>query len=161
MSLQSIVCAYINKQAFPSERPQVVYMAGSGPFLKVPIFRHPIFTSLKISTFKLSQNFPKFHTFNSSPKNSPNFDTLKISKFSKSLHYFDVIDEEDKVKFEEELRTNTYLQDEVISLSKSTAPWVPYIGLTLMGFSAAKYAYSRYVRNKVENATRSERVKDP
>ena len=74
-----------------------------------------------------------------------------LDGFSKSLHYFDVIDEEDKQKFEEELRTNTYLQDEVISLSKSVAPWVPYIGLTLMGFSVAKYAYSRYVRNKVEN----------
>ena len=66
-----------------------------------------------------------------------------LDGFSKSLHYFDVIDEEDKQKFEEELRTNTYLQDEVISLSKTIAPWVPYIGLTLMGFSVAKYAYTR------------------
>ena len=71
-----------------------------------------------------------------------------LDGFSKSLHYFDVIDEEDKQKFEEELRTNTYLQDEVISLSKTIAPWVPYIGLTLMGFSVAKYAYTRYVRHK-------------
>ena len=71
-----------------------------------------------------------------------------LDGFSKSLHYFDVIDEEDKLKFEEELRTNTYLQDEVISLSKSIAPWVPYIGLTLMRFSVAKYAYSRYVRRR-------------
>ena len=71
-----------------------------------------------------------------------------LDGFSRLLHYFDVIDEEDKQKFEEELRTNTYLQDEVISLSKTIAPWVPYIGLTLMGFSVAKYAYSRYVRNK-------------
>ena len=79
---------------------------------------------------------------------------------SKSLHYFDVIDEEDKLKFEEELRTNTYLQDEVISLLKTIVPWVPYIGLTLMGFSVAKYAYSRYVRNKVENDNTKERGTD-
>ena len=71
-----------------------------------------------------------------------------LDGFSKSLHYFDAIDEDDKLKFEEELRTNTYLQDEVISLSKSIVPWVPYIGLTLMGFFVAKYAYTRYVRNK-------------
>ena len=71
---------------------------------------------------------------------------------SKSLHYFDVIDK-DKLKFEEELRTNTYLQDEVISLLKSIPPWIPFIGLTLMGFSVAKNAYSRYVRHKENDST--------
>ena len=80
-----------------------------------------------------------------------------LDRVSKLLLYFDVIDEEDKLKFEEELLTNTYLQDEVISLSKSIAPWIPCIGLTLMGFSVAKYAYSRYVHNKTENDNTKER----
>ena len=47
-------------------------------------------------------------------------------------------------------QTHIY-QDEVISLSKSIAPWVPYIELTLMGFSVAKYAYTRYVCHKAEH----------
>ena len=51
-----------------------------------------------------------------------------LDGFSKTLHYFDVIDEEDKKNFEEELRTNEYLQDEVVSISKTIAPWAPYIG---------------------------------
>ena len=71
-----------------------------------------------------------------------------LDGFSKSLNYFDVIDEQDKRNSEDELRTNEYLQDEVISISKTIAPWVPYIGLTLMGVSVAKYVYSRYVHNK-------------
>ena len=83
-----------------------------------------------------------------------------LDGFSKTMHYLDVIDEEDKKEFEEELRTNTYLQDEVISISKTIAPWIPYVGLTLMGLSVAKYAYSRYARNKTENDNGKERGPD-
>ena len=69
-----------------------------------------------------------------------------LDGFGKSLHYFDIIDEEVKEKFEE-LRTNTCLQDEVISLSKSIAPWVRYIGLTLMGLNILVI---RVKRNELE-----------
>ena len=58
---------------------------------------------------------------------------------SKGLSYLEVV---------KELKTNDYLQDEVINISKSIAPWIPYIGLTLAGISIGKYAYSRYLRNK-------------
>ena len=67
---------------------------------------------------------------------------------SEGLSYLEVIDEEDTRKLEEELKTNNCLQEEVISLSKSIAPWIPYIGLTLAGISIGKYAYSRYLRNR-------------
>ena len=67
---------------------------------------------------------------------------------SKGLSFLDVIDEDDAKKLEEELKTNDYLQDEVISLSKSIAPWIPYIGLTLAGISIGKYAYTRYLRHR-------------
>ena len=58
--------------------------------------------------------------------------------------------------FEEELRTNEYLQDEVVSISKTIAPWIPYIGLTLLGVSVAKYAYSRYVWNKSNHGNKAD-----
>ena len=66
---------------------------------------------------------------------------------SKGLSYLEVIDEDDTRKLEEELKTVDYLQDEVISLSKSIAPWIPYIGITLAGISIGKYAYTRYLRH--------------
>ena len=68
--------------------------------------------------------------------------------FTKSLSYMEVIDKEDSEKLEEELKSNHYLQEEVVNISKSIAPWIPYIGLTLAGISIAKFAYTRYVRNR-------------
>ena len=41
---------------------------------------------------------------------------------SKGLNYLDAIDEEDSKKLEEELKTNNYLEEEVINISKSIAP---------------------------------------
>ena len=67
---------------------------------------------------------------------------------SKGLSYLEVIDEDDGKKLEEELRTNNYLEEEVINISKSIAPWIPYIGLTLAGISIGKYAYTRYLRHR-------------
>lgn len=49
------------------------------------------------------------------------------------------------------MRTNNYVQDEVISISKTIAPWIPYIGLTLAGISVGKYAYDCYLKNKSNN----------
>ena len=72
---------------------------------------------------------------------------------SKGLSYLNVIDEEDTRKLKEELKTNDYLQDEVISLSKSIAPWIPYIGITLAGISIGKNAYTRYLRNRRRRGT--------
>ena len=59
----------------------------------------------------------------------------------------EVIDENDTKKLEE-LKTNNYLQDEVINISKSIAPWIPYIGVILAGISIGKYAYTRYLRHR-------------
>ena len=70
---------------------------------------------------------------------------------SNGLSYLEVIDEADKKRLEEELKTNCYLEEEVINISKSVAPWIPYIGLTLAGLSIAKYAYTRYYRKKKES----------
>ena len=72
---------------------------------------------------------------------------------SNGLSYLEVIDEEDKQRLEEELKTNCYLEEEVINISKSIAPWIPYIGLTLAGISIGKYAYSRYLRQRKPEAT--------
>ena len=72
---------------------------------------------------------------------------------SKGLSYLEVIDEEDTRKLEEELKTNNYLEEEVINISKSIAPWIPYIGLTLAGISIGKYAYTRYLRHRQTQAT--------
>ena len=69
---------------------------------------------------------------------------------SKGLTYLEVIDEEDTRRLEEELKTNCYLEEEVINISKSIAPWIPYIGLTLAGISIGKYAYTRYLRSTVQ-----------
>ena len=88
---------------------------------------------------------------------------------SKGLSYLDLIDQEDTRKLEEEIKTNNNLEEEVINISKSIAPWIPYIGLTLAGISVGKYAYTRYLRHRQnaedtpnkENDTQSERVKDP
>ena len=71
--------------------------------------------------------------------------------FTKSLSYMEVIDKADSEKLEEELKSNHYLQEEVVNISKSIAPWIPYIGLTLAGISIAKFAYTRYVRQRQEN----------
>ena len=49
---------------------------------------------------------------------------------------------------EEELKENNYLEEEVFNISKSIAPWIPYIGLTLAGISIGKYAYTRYLRHR-------------
>ena len=68
--------------------------------------------------------------------------------FSKTLSYLEVIDEADSEKFEEELKTNYYLQEEVVNISKGIAPWIPYIGLTLAGISIGKFAYTRYLRHR-------------
>lgn len=62
-----------------------------------------------------------------------------------------MIDEADSQKLEEELKTNNYLQEEVINISKSIAPWIPYIGLTLAGISIAKFSYTRYLRHGQAN----------
>ena len=70
---------------------------------------------------------------------------------SNGLSYLEVIDEADKKRLEEELKTNCYLEEEVINISKSIAPWIPYIGLTLAGLSIGKYAYTRYLRNRKES----------
>ena len=67
---------------------------------------------------------------------------------SKGLSYLEVIDEDDSKKLEGELKTNNYLEEEVINISKSIAPWIPYIGLTLAGISIGKYAYTRYLRHR-------------
>ena len=61
-----------------------------------------------------------------------------------------LIDEEDSKKLEHELKTNNYLEEEVINISKSIAPWIPYIGLTLAGITIGRYAYTRYLRHKKE-----------
>ena len=68
--------------------------------------------------------------------------------FSKTLSYMQVIDKADGEKLEEELRTNHYLQEEVVNISKSIAPWIPYIGLTLAGITIGKFAYARYLRRR-------------
>ena len=68
----------------------------------------------------------------------------------KGLSYMEVIDEEDSKKLENELKTNNYLEEEVINISKSIAPWIPYIGLTLAGITIGRYAYTRYLRHKKE-----------
>ena len=72
---------------------------------------------------------------------------------SNGLSYLEVIDEADKKRLEEELKTNCYLEEEVINISKSIAPWIPYIGLTLAGLSIGKYAYTRYHRRKKESTS--------
>ena len=72
---------------------------------------------------------------------------------SNGLSYLEVVDEEDKKRLEEELKTNCYLEEEVINISKSIAPWIPYIGLTLAGLSIGKYAYTRYHRRKKESVS--------
>ena len=72
---------------------------------------------------------------------------------SKGLSYLEVIDKDDSKKLEEELKTNNYLQDEVINISKSIAPWIPYIVLTLAGISIGKYAYTRYMRHREAQAS--------
>ena len=71
---------------------------------------------------------------------------------SKTLSYLEVIDEADSEKFEEEIKTNYYLQEEVVNISKGIAPWIPYIGLTLAGISIAKFAYTRYLRQRQPEA---------
>ena len=38
----------------------------------------------------------------------------------------------------------------VINTSKSIAPWIPYIGLTLAGITIGRYAYTRYLRHRKE-----------
>ena len=76
--------------------------------------------------------------------------------FSKTLSYMKVIDEADSQKLEEELKTNHYLQEEVVNISKSIAPWIPYIGLTLAGITIGKFAYTRYLR-RTDNASQSKR----
>ena len=70
----------------------------------------------------------------------------------KGLSYMEVIDEEDSKKLEHELKTNNYLEEEVINISKSIAPWIPYIGLTLAGITIGRYAYTRYLRHKKESS---------
>ena len=72
---------------------------------------------------------------------------------SNGLSYLEVIDEKDRKRLEEELKTNCYLEEEVINISKSIAPWIPYIGLTLAGISVGKYAYTRYLRHRQEQAS--------
>ena len=67
---------------------------------------------------------------------------------SKGLSYMEVIDEEDSKKLENELKTNNYLEEEVINISKSIAPWIPYIGLTLAGITIGRYANTRYLRHR-------------
>ena len=67
---------------------------------------------------------------------------------SNGLSYLEVIDEEDKKRLEEELKTNCYLEEEVINISKSIAPWIPYIDLTLAGILIGKYACTRYLRHR-------------
>ena len=79
---------------------------------------------------------------------------------SKGLSYLEVIDEEDTRKLEEELKTNNYLEEEVINISKSIAPWIPYIGLTLAGLSIGKYAYTRYLRHRQCDSPRHEATKN-
>ena len=79
---------------------------------------------------------------------------------SKALSYMEVIDEADSQKFEEELKTNHYLQEEVVNISKGIAPWIPYIGLTLAGISVGKFAYTRYLRHRDE-ANRKATQKGP
>ena len=71
---------------------------------------------------------------------------------SKGLSYMEVIDEEDSKKLENELKTNNYLEEEVINISKSIAPWIPYIGLTLAGITIA---YTRYLRHRKESSDAS------
>ena len=75
---------------------------------------------------------------------------------SKGLSYMEVIDEEDSRKLEEELKTNNYLEEEVINISKSIAPWIPYIGLTLAGITIGRYAYTRYLRHRQTVSSRHE-----
>ena len=70
----------------------------------------------------------------------------------KGLSYMEVIDEEDSKKLENELKTNNYLEEEVINISKSIAPWIPYIGLTLAGITIGRYAYTRYLRQRKHEA---------
>ena len=74
---------------------------------------------------------------------------------SKGLSYMEVIDEEDSKKLEDELRTNNYLEEEVINISKSIAPWIPYIGLTLAGITIGRYDYTRYLRHRKETVDAS------
>ena len=76
--------------------------------------------------------------------------------FSKTLSYLEVIDEADSQKFEEGLKTNYYLQEEVVNISKGIAPWIPYIGLTLAGISIGKFAYTRYLRRRDAKPTQKE-----
>ena len=71
---------------------------------------------------------------------------------SKTLSYLEVFDKDDSEKLEEELKTNNYLQDQVINISKSIAPWIPYIRLTLAGISIGKLAYTRYLRQRQSKA---------
>ena len=66
--------------------------------------------------------------------------------FSKTLSYMKVIDDADSEKLEEELKSNHYLQEEVVNISKGIAPWIPYIGITLAGITIGKFAYTRYLR---------------
>ena len=86
---------------------------------------------------------------------------VSIDGVSKGLSYMEVIDEEDRKKLENELKTkNNYLEEEEINISKSIAPWIPYIGLTLAGITIGRYAYTRYLRHKKEqeaaNATQGD-----
>ena len=74
--------------------------------------------------------------------------------FTKSLSYMEVIDDADTKNLEEELRTNHYLQEEVVNISRSIAPWIPYIGITLAGISIGKFAYTRYLRQRDEEAVK-------
>ena len=77
---------------------------------------------------------------------------------SSGLSYMEVIDEADKNRLEEELKSNHYLQEEVVNISKGIAPWIPYIGLSLAAISIGKFAYTRYLRQRHAEATETQTV---
>ena len=82
---------------------------------------------------------------------------------SNGLSYLKVIDDADKVRLEEELKSNHYLQEEVVNISKGIAPWIPYIGLTLAAITIGKFAYTRYMRQckeKTDASSTQEKNKD-
>ena len=73
---------------------------------------------------------------------------------SNILSYLEVIDEEDKRRHEEELKTNSYLEEEVVNIGKSVAPWIPCIGVTLAVLSVGKFTYGRYLRQQQQEGAK-------
>ena len=82
-----------------------------------------------------------------------------LKGMTKTFIIFEMIDEKDSKNLEEELFNNKFLLEEIIDLSKTIAPYIPYIGLTCAGFSIGKYMYNKYNQDSKKNEENKEQGK--